>query len=83
MQKPAAWLFKMLINAAANQPEVCTVFTSADCQSPGTQWPIAVPEGRTDPKSIPRLKTPGETWDRSCNVYRRRYAHATQALFVG
>lgn len=38
--------------------------TSADCQSPGTQWPIAVPEGRTNPKSIPCLKTRGETWDR-------------------
>lgn len=58
--------------------------TPADCQSPGAQWPIAAPKGRTNPKSIPCLKTLGETWDkRSCNVYRRRYAHATQAFFFG
>lgn len=66
--------------AAADQPEALLVLTSADCQSPGAQCPIAVPEGRTNPKSIPRLKTVGETRDRSCNVYRRRYAHATQAF---
>lgn len=37
----------------------CKGLTSADCQSPGTQWPIAVPGGRTKPKSIPTSKNTG------------------------
>lgn len=54
----------MEMGAAADQPEVCKVSLQQTVSLRGTQWPIAVPGGRTNPKSIPRLKTLGEIWDR-------------------
>lgn len=51
----------MKTGAAADQPGVCMVSLQQTVHLRGTPWPIAVPGGRTNLKSIPRLKTLGET----------------------
>lgn len=58
--------------------------TSADCQSP---W-HSVTDSCAWRKDKPQINTPSKNTgrnlrQRSCNVYRRRYAHATQAFFFG
>lgn len=77
-------LLKAEMSAVADQPVVLFGLTSADCQSPGHSVTDSCAWRKDKPQINTLSKNTGRNLrQRSCNVYRRRYAHATQAFFFG